>query len=58
MNRVDESIVNSLQHRAQGSVRVEDLLDGARRRGTRRRTVGRALTGAGLGALSLALRVR
>jgi hypothetical protein len=55
MNRVDESIVNSLRDRAEGSVRVEDLLEGARRRGVRRRGVRRAFTGAGVGALALAV---
>lgn len=55
MNRIDESIVVSLQDRAEGPVQVEDLLGGARRRGKRRQVVRRTLTGVGVGAMALAV---
>lgn len=53
MNRVDETIKTTMRDRAEGSVHVEELLDGARRRGTRRRTVRRALAVAGVGAMAI-----
>ncbi|MFI5915816.1 hypothetical protein [Dactylosporangium sp. NPDC051541] len=47
--------MTALHDRADGDVHVEELLDGARQRGQRRRTVRRTLVGAGAGALALAV---
>jgi len=55
MNDIDESIVVALRDRADGGVRVEDLLAGARHRGQRRRLVRRTAAAAGAGAMALAV---
>ncbi|GAA3215578.1 hypothetical protein [Dactylosporangium siamense] len=47
MNDIDQVFTTALQERAGGDVRVEALLDGARRRGIRHRRNRRLATGAG-----------
>ncbi|MFC4999598.1 hypothetical protein ACFPIJ_17375 [Dactylosporangium cerinum] len=49
MNDIDPVFTTALQERADGDVRVEALLDGARRRGVRHRRNRRLATGAGAG---------
>lgn len=47
MSEIDDSILAAIQERADGGVRVEELLAGARRRGGRRRRIRQTLLGAG-----------
>ena len=55
MSEIDESVLVAIRERADGGVHVEDLLAGARKRGTRRRRVRHTLLGAGAAAAVLAI---
>src|SRR5688572_1471297 len=52
---MDESVRAALREHADGAVQVEELLDGARRRGVRRRRLRHALVGCGTAAAVVAV---